>query len=173
MCHSITFVLLPSWSLYSPIEQLLSVRLESFFFAVLTIGEVMFTPRSDKVSLELGHQSHLLRHDRRMVLFLSQFRLPLNSKMPVWLSSCMWYLSYRQSNNKVIGQFITIFLDWPGCIVSWTVQGKVTLPSSTGGLILSQSYYSCAFMPFPIVQRNFLSPWWYYLSQRSVSRCGC
>ena len=37
------------------IEQLLSVRLESiFFFAVLTIGEVM-SPQPPEVSLKLGH----------------------------------------------------------------------------------------------------------------------
>ena len=111
-------------------EQTLFVRLKSFFFAVLTIGEVMFIPRSDKVSLKLGHRSHLLRHDR---CTFPQFGLPLNSKMPVWLFSCMWYPSCRLSNNKVIGQFFTVFLDWPGCIIWWTVQGKVTIPSSTGG----------------------------------------
>ena len=103
------------------------------FFAELTIGEVLFTPRSNNVSLELGYRLHLLRHDRRTVLFLSQFRMLLNSIIPVWLSSCMCSLFFRLFNNKVIGRFIAVFEDWSGFIIWWTVQGTVTLPSTTAG----------------------------------------
>ena len=45
----------------------------------------------------------------------------------------MWYLPCRLSNNKVIGRFIIVFQDWAGCIIWWTVQGKVTIQSSTAG----------------------------------------
>ena len=170
MCHSF-FIWFLSWSLYLPIEWLLSVRLRSFFFAMLTIGQVLYISRSNTVSLGLRHPLHLLRHDRCTVLFSSQLRFLLNLIILVWLSSCMWYLSCRLSNNKVIGKFITIFEDWTACITWWMVQGKATIPPLQP-LILSQSYCSCDFMPFSIVQKNFWSSWWHYFPQRSVSWYG-
>ena len=131
------------------IEQLQSVRFRSiFFFAVLTIGEVMFPPLSDLVSLELEHRLHLLRHDRCMVLSPSQVKLLLKLIMRVWLSSCMWYLSCRLSNNIVIGQFNTVFEDWSGCIIWWMVQGKAIIPPSTArqffpGILQLRLYALC------------------------------
>ena len=131
-CVSFVFYMILSWNLYLPIELLFSVRLRSIlFFAVLTIGEVLFTPRSNLVSLELGRRLHLLRHDRRTVLFTPQVTLLLNLIMPVWLSSCKWYSSCHLPNNKVIGQFLTVFEDWVGFIIWWTVQGTVIIPLST------------------------------------------
>ena len=99
ICVSFIFYMIPVLKFVFTHRMATFCTSEILFFAMLTIGQVLYISRSNTVSLGLRHQLHLLRHDRCTVLFSSQLRFLLNLIILVWLSSCMWYLSCRLSNG--------------------------------------------------------------------------